>query len=318
MRCFNRSGSGPRINCPGGPGRSSSQTRRSYATTWSCRTGRSTQSSRLTPSHSRTPPARKASSSPGLTLRSPSPRRNPNVPKPNDEKKEYTMRTMVIGLAVVVVMVLSCSPAGAWSHAGAYGGSTSHSYGSTSHTNAYGGSATHTAGQGTTATNRYGDTATHQEGSGSTTMTNPYGGSATHYAGAGTTATTAYGATAYHPPAPYYPYHPPTTVAVYGSSCSNCGGWSTAGAAAAGAAVGVVAGVAIASSNTAAATSNAYNAGVVAGATYGMGAIYPTLPPGCITPNVGGATYYLCGNAWFQPSYGANGVYYRVIPTPIP
>jgi len=228
------------------------------------------------------------------------------------------MRTMVIGLAVVVVMVLSCSPAGAWSHAGAYGGSTSHSYGSTSHTNAYGGSATHTAGQGTTATNRYGDTATHQEGSGSTTMTNPYGGSATHYAGAGTTATTAYGATAYHPPAPYYPYHPPTTVAVYGSSCSNCGGWSTAGAAAAGAAVGVVAGVAIASSNTAAATSNAYNAGVVAGATYGMGAIYPTLPPGCITPNVGGATYYLCGNAWFQPSYGANGVYYRVIPTPIP
>ena len=27
-------------------------------------------------------------------------------------------------------------------------------------------------------------------------------------------------------------------------------------------------------------------------------------------------TYYLNGNTWFQPSYGANGVYYRVVPTP--
>jgi hypothetical protein len=24
----------------------------------------------------------------------------------------------------------------------------------------------------------------------------------------------------------------------------------------------------------------------------------------------------LNGNTWFQPSYGANGVYYRVVPTP--
>jgi hypothetical protein len=31
---------------------------------------------------------------------------------------------------------------------------------------------------------------------------------------------------------------------------------------------------------------------------------------------VNGATYYLCGNTWFSPSYGANGVYYRVVPTP--
>jgi hypothetical protein len=47
-----------------------------------------------------------------------------------------------------------------------------------------------------------------------------------------------------------------------------------------------------------------------------MGAIYPTLPTGCATPNVGGKTYYLCGNTWFQPNFGANGVYYRVVPTP--
>jgi len=108
-------------------------------------------------------------------------------------------------------------------------------------------------------------------------------------------------------------------VNVYGSSCSSCGGWSTAGAAAAGAAVGVVVGSAVASANTSAATSNAYSAGYAAGATntaYAMGAIYPTLPAGCASPSVGGTTYYLCGNTWFQPSYGANGVYYRVVPTP--
>ena len=108
-------------------------------------------------------------------------------------------------------------------------------------------------------------------------------------------------------------------------------------AAAAGAAVGVVVGAAAASANTAAATSNAYSAGVAAGsantaaaynagvatgvaataqAPYVTGAIYPTLPSGCISPNVQGKTYYLCGNTWFQPSYGANGVYYRVVPGP--
>jgi hypothetical protein len=32
--------------------------------------------------------------------------------------------------------------------------------------------------------------------------------------------------------------------------------------------------------------------------------------------NVQGKTYYLCGNTWFSPSYGANGVTYRVIPAP--
>jgi hypothetical protein len=33
-------------------------------------------------------------------------------------------------------------------------------------------------------------------------------------------------------------------------------------------------------------------------------------------PNVHGTTYYLCGNTWFQPNYGANGVYYKVVPAP--
>ena len=47
-----------------------------------------------------------------------------------------------------------------------------------------------------------------------------------------------------------------------------------------------------------------------------MNAIYPTLPAGATTASVGGTTYYVSGNTWFQPSYGANGVYYRVVPTP--
>ena len=104
----------------------------------------------------------------------------------------------------------------------------------------------------------------------------------------------------------------------YGSSCPNCGGWNTAGAVAAGAVVGVAAGAAIASANNSAATSNAYASGYAAGSDngYAMGAISATVPAGCASPNVGGITYYLCGNTWFQPSYGANGVYYRVVPSP--
>jgi hypothetical protein len=240
------------------------------------------------------------------------------------------MKSIGIGFVSLLISALACGPAAAWGHANRYGGSTSHEQGEgtehtnayggstehkygggTEHTNPYGGSTEHKYGEGTEHTNEYGDTATHAYGSGSTTYTNPYGGSATHYYGSGTTA--------YYGGAHYAAYHPPTTVNVYGSSCGNCGGWSTAGAAAAGAAVGVVAGTAIASANTQAATSNAYSAGYAAGATntaYAMGAIYPTLPAGCTNPNVQGKTYYLCGNTWFLPSYGANGVYYRVVPTP--
>jgi hypothetical protein len=80
------------------------------------------------------------------------------------------------------------------------------------------------------------------------------------------------------------------------------------------------AGVATGSVNTAAATTSAYAAGVAAGSaaspTYAMGAIYPAPPAGCAQPSVGGTTYYLCGNTWFQPGYGANGVYYRVVSAP--
>jgi hypothetical protein len=47
-----------------------------------------------------------------------------------------------------------------------------------------------------------------------------------------------------------------------------------------------------------------------------MGVNYASVPTGCVTPNVGGTSYYLCGNTWFKPSYGANGVYYTVVAAP--
>ena len=67
-------------------------------------------------------------------------------------------------------------------------------------------------------------------------------------------------------------------------------------------------------------SSSAYSAGYTAGSayptTYVMGGIYPTLPGGCVSPTVDGVSYFLCGNNWFLPSYGANGVYYRVVAAP--
>ena len=34
---------------------------------------------------------------------------------------------------------------------------------------------------------------------------------------------------------------------------------------------------------------------------------------GYATEKLYGTTYYVYGNTWFQPAYGANGVYYRVV-----
>src|SRR5258708_31161929 len=82
------------------------------------------------------------------------------------------------------------------------------------------------------------------------------------------------------------------------------------------------AGVATGSANTAAQTANAYNAGVATGVaatasappgTYSVGVNYAAVPAGAIMVNKNGTAYYLSGNTWFQPSYGANGVYYQVV-----
>ena len=225
--------------------------------------------------------------------------------------------TIIVTCMAVAIALLPLESAVAYSHANRYGGSTSHSYGSTSHSSAYGTSTSHTYGEGSSHTNEYGGSTSHNY-YGGTTHTNAYGGTTSGEAGYGATHTYDNGATVYHSPDAYYGYHPP---APYYPGCYDCG--STVGAAAVGAVVGMAAGAAIASSTaasqSAAASQNAYSQGYNAGATsasvananaassYSMGQIVAVLPAGCITPNVGSGAYYLCGNTWFSPAYGAGG-----------
>ena len=144
-----------------------------------------------------------------------------------------------IRLALAVIATLAAGQALAWASAGRFGGSTSHSFGSTSHENRFGGSSTHTAGQGTEHTNTYGGSTAHSA-YGGTEHTNVYGGSTSGAYGAGATHTTYYGATAYRPPGygAYPVYHPPTYVPYYSTGCYGC-------AAAAGAVVGMAVGAAV-------------------------------------------------------------------------
>jgi hypothetical protein len=71
-----------------------------------------------------------------------------------------------------------------------------------------------------------------------------------------------------------------------------------------------------------AAASNAYAAGVAAGAAarpvYAMGDIYTTPPTGCVYSPVNGVAHYNSAGTWFSPYCGANGMYCRVVPVPNP
>jgi hypothetical protein len=246
-------------------------------------------------------------------------------------KNVSIIRATIICLALDLAL---SSPALAFAHANRFGGSTSHTFGATSHTSAFGTSTSHVAGLGTSHSNVYGGSTTHFA-YGGTTHTNVYGGTTSARYGAGAVHTTPYGTTAYasayHPPTAYYGYHPPTTVGYYQAGCYHCG---YGAAAAAGAAIGAAVGTsgtsaAAANANAAAANANAAAANAAAAAAtaatvvpaypvaYQMGAVYAALPAGgCAMPEVNGTLYYLCGNTWFSPAYGANGVYYRVVPTP--
>lgn len=61
-----------------------------------------------------------------------------------------------------------------------------------------------------------------------------------------------------------------------------------------------------------------YNAGMVASAppTMPIGATFASLPSGCGLRTVAQGTFYQCGNSWVRPAYGANGVFYTVVPMP--
>jgi hypothetical protein len=71
---------------------------------------------------------------------------------------------------------------------------------------------------------------------------------------------------------------------------------------------------AAANANMAAANTTVTNS--AAAVNYNIGETVAVLPTGCMSPEVQGKTYFLCGNTWFSPAYGANGVYYRVVSTP--
>jgi len=187
---------------------------------------------------------------------------------------------------------------GSWNGSGYRGGSASGGSGSWSGRDENGGTASGdegswhgTGAQGGTASGGQG--AWHAQGE--------YGASAAGYHGNG------YATTAYHP-ASYGTsyYHPPT--AVYASSgCYNCGyheGVNPAGAAA----VGIVAGATIAG----------YSVGMSASAppSMPMGTTFVSLPSGCGMRTVNRGTYYQCGSSWVRPAYGANGVFYTVVPMP--
>jgi hypothetical protein len=127
----------------------------------------------------------------------------------------------------------------------------------------------------------------------------------------------------YYGGAYYGSYHPPTAVDYYGNSCGNCGGWSGGAVAAAGA-LGVATGAAVGASEAAASTataeantSAAYTAGVAAGETAAPpSGVYTTLPANCLYQAVGGSNYFQCGGMWLTAAYGANGLYYKVVPAP--
>jgi hypothetical protein len=172
---------------------------------------------------------------------------------------------------------------GSWSSQSANGHTNSGSYGTTAYGTHY-------------ATGSYGGAVATNNGhwAGESNGQYAYGN---HYAG-----TTAYGG-AYHPPAVVNQY--------YGTGCYNCGGWSSGGAAVAAGAAGLAVGAAVG-----AAAANAAAPRVVYAGGYAPGDIYAALPVGCAYAPYAGQSYYSCNGAWFSPAYGANGVYYRVVPPP--
>src|SRR5262249_19163447 len=149
----------------------------------------------------------------------------------NAGRRRHVLNMTRIGPPAILIRALSCGPALAWAHSGAYGsasggggswsassnrggsasggggswsgsgyrgGSASGGGGSWSGSGAYGGTASHSEGE--TTASRYGTTATHETGSGQTNFSNQYGGTATPTPRVGTTPSHPYRDTA--PPHP--------------------------------------------------------------------------------------------------------------------
>jgi hypothetical protein len=96
------------------------------------------------------------------------------------------------------------------------------------------------------------------------------------------------------------------TGAYPAASCWNCG---AAAAAVGGLAVGAMAGAAAASASQPSTT-------VVVQQGPSVGTIVSGLPDGCQRMVVNDKTYYQCGSTWYKPSFGADGVDYKVVNVP--
>jgi len=99
---------------------------------------------------------------------------------------------------------------------------------------------------------------------------------------------------------------------VYHGGCWGC----AAGAAAAAGAVGLAAGAAIGSAATAASTPVVAVPQPVYVASPPIGTQVVSLPGQCTSAQVSGATYYKCGDVFYKPRFGSNGVYYTVVSNP--
>src|SRR5271165_7622955 len=132
--------------------------RRNCATIYCSPTGNSTFPSPLTPLRRRTLPEQNIFLSP-IPIRPPlralSNQRKPNHRKHSNEVIGRVMKKIIVSLLSLAVVLLPLNRASAYAHANRYGGSTSHSYGSTSHSSAYGTSSSHTYGEGSSHTNEY-------------------------------------------------------------------------------------------------------------------------------------------------------------------
>src|SRR5664279_62537 len=165
--------------------------RRNYATIYCSLTGSSTFPFRRTPLRRPTLPERSPFRSPILIRslhRALSLRRRASHPKHSNEGVEQIMKRIIVSLISLAITVLPFETAAAYSHANRYGGSTSHSEGSTSHTSDAGTSSSHTYGEGSSHTNEYGGSTSHSE-YGGTSHTNTYGGTTSGEAGYGATHT---------------------------------------------------------------------------------------------------------------------------------
>lgn len=219
------------------------------------------------------------------------------------------MRALVVSGIAAIAAVLPFAPSLAWMHGGG-----AHWEGNANSWHAQGFRGTASGGDGSwSATGYRGGTASGGDGSWSAHGAD--GGSASggggYWHATGESGTTVYGGYNRYYGGTYDTYHPPVTVNdYYGSGCYDCGGWNTAGAAAVGLAAGSMIGAAAAGQESA----NAYAAGVAAGEA--VGSVATVLPANCVYTPVAAASYYRCGTVWYQPSYGANGVFYRVVMAP--